>query len=144
MKKWKIALSISAASALILVGCEKFLDVQPRYVQDAENYFNQPSDYEMALTAAYDLLQTSYLTQWIGEIASDNAIAGGESVTDTEGLHQIENMMHNAVNNELRSVFRWNYAGIARVNYLMEFKDKIDFVGKEQIIGQARFLRAYY
>ncbi|HAG48594.1 MAG TPA: RagB/SusD family nutrient uptake outer membrane protein, partial [Cryomorphaceae bacterium] len=35
-------------------------------------------------------------------------------------------------------------AGIARVNYLMEFKDKIDFVGKEQIIGQARFLRAYY
>ncbi|MBT5340519.1 MAG: RagB/SusD family nutrient uptake outer membrane protein, partial [Flavobacteriales bacterium] len=92
--------------------CENFLDVQPRYVQDAENYFNQPSDYEMALTAAYDLLQTSYLTQWIGEIASGNAIAGGESVTDTEGLHQIEGMTHNAVNNELRSIFRWNYAGI--------------------------------
>jgi hypothetical protein len=133
-----------AGVGLAFAACDKFLDVQPRYVQDAENYFNQPEDYEMALTAAYDLLQTSYLTQWIGEIASDNAIAGGESVTDTEGLHQIENMTHNAVNNELRSVFRWNYAGIARVNYLMEFKDKINFEGKDQIIGQARFLRAYY
>ncbi|MDG1758586.1 MAG: RagB/SusD family nutrient uptake outer membrane protein, partial [Schleiferiaceae bacterium] len=109
-----------------------------------ENYFNQPSDYEMALTAAYDLLQTSYLTQWIGEIASGNAIAGGESVTDTEGLHQIEGMTHNAVNNELRSIFRWNYAGIARVNYMMEFQNKIDFQGKNGILGQARFLRAYY
>ena len=137
-------LALAAVLFFGLSGCDKFLDVQPRYVQDAENYFNQPSDYEMALTAAYDLLQTSFLTQWIGEIASDNAIAGGESVTDTEGLHQIEAMTHNAVNNELRSIFRWNYAGIARVNYLMEFKDKIDFPGKEGLIGQARFLRAYY
>ncbi|MDO7652277.1 MAG: RagB/SusD family nutrient uptake outer membrane protein [Schleiferiaceae bacterium] len=130
--------------AITIGSCENFLDVQPRYVQDAENYFNQPSDYEMALTAAYDLLQTSYLTQWIGEIASGNAIAGGESVTDTEGLHQIEGMTHNAVNNELRSIFRWNYAGIARVNYMMEFQNKIDFQGKNGILGQARFLRAYY
>ncbi|MDE0791797.1 MAG: RagB/SusD family nutrient uptake outer membrane protein [Schleiferiaceae bacterium] len=130
--------------AISVGSCENFLDVQPRYVQDAENYFNQPSDYEMALTAAYDLLQTSYLTQWIGEIASGNAIAGGESVTDTEGLHQIEGMTHNAVNNELRSIFRWNYSGIARVNYMMEFQDKIDFPGKNGILGQARFLRAYY
>ena len=130
--------------AMSVGSCENFLDVQPRYVQDAENYFNQPSDYEMALTAAYDLLQTSYLTQWIGEIASGNAIAGGESVTDTEGLHQIEGMTHNAVNNELRSIFRWNYAGIARVNYMMEFQNKIDFQGKNGILGQARFLRAYY
>jgi hypothetical protein len=31
-----------------------------------------------------------------------------------------------------------------RANYILEFKDKIDFEGKNQIIGQARFLRAYY
>ncbi|MGB4560251.1 MAG: RagB/SusD family nutrient uptake outer membrane protein, partial [Schleiferiaceae bacterium] len=67
MKTRFISLSLLALSALAMGSCEKFLDVQPRYVQDAENYFNQPSDYEMALTAAYDLLQTSYLTQWIGE-----------------------------------------------------------------------------
>ena len=53
-------------------------------------------------------------------------------------------MTHNAVNLELRSLFRWNYTGIARVNYLMENRDKIDFDGKEGIVAEARFLRAYY
>ena len=45
MKTRFISLSLLALSALAIGSCEKFLDVQPRYVQDAENYFNQPSDY---------------------------------------------------------------------------------------------------
>ena len=126
------------------LGCRDYLDVEPEFALDAESYFNAPQDYELALIGAYDLLQGSFVSYWIGEIASDNAIAGGESVTDTEGLHQIEAMTHNAVNLELRSLFRWNYTGIARVNYLMENRDKIDFDGKEGIVAEARFLRAYY
>jgi hypothetical protein len=126
------------------VGCEKFLQVDPLFTQDAENYFQSKEDYERALIGAYDLLQGSFASFWIGEIASDNSIAGGESVTDTEGLHQIDNMTHNAVNTELRNVFRWNYAGIARVNYIMEYQNNINFDGKDQILAEARFLRAYY
>ena len=137
-----ILLSILVISGII--GCQKYLDVEPKFQQDAENYFNSRQDYELALIGAYDLLQSSFILNWIGEIASDNSIAGGESVTDTEGLHDIDNMTQNAVNNELRNVWRWNYAGIARVNYIMEYKDNIDFDGKNEIIGQARFLRAYY
>jgi hypothetical protein len=144
MKKYIPIILIAVFTLGFGTACEKFLDVQPKYIQDAENYFNSKSDYELALIGAYDLLQGTFLVNWIGEIASDNSIAGGESVTDTEGLHDIDNMTHNAVNNELRSIFRWNYAGIARVNYIMEYKDKINFDGKEQIIGEARFLRAYY
>ena len=125
-------------------GCKKFLELDPPYTQDAENYFENPKDYEMALIGAYDLLQTSFITIWIGEIASDNSIAGGESVNDTEGLHQIDNMTHGAVNTELRNVFRWNYAGIARTNYILENKDNIDFEGKDKIIAETKFLRAYY
>ncbi|CAE7424122.1 unnamed protein product, partial [Symbiodinium sp. CCMP2456] len=53
-------------------------------------------------------------------------------------------MGHDAVNNELRNVFRWNYAGIARANYIMEYRNKIDFDGKDQIIAQTQFLRAFY
>ena len=131
-------------SLMALLSCEKFLDVEPEFTQDAENYFLSPHDYELALIGAYDLLQTSYLTQWVGEIASDHAIAGGESVTDTQGLHEIENMTHNAVNNELRSLFQYTYTGIARCNYIMENRDNIDFDGKNRVIGETRFLRAYY
>jgi hypothetical protein len=36
------------------------------------------------------------------------------------------------------------FAGVQRTNYFMEFKDKIDFEGKDQMIGEVKFLRAYY
>ena len=101
-------------------GCEKFLNVTPPFTQDAENYFQTSADYEKALTGAYDLLQSTFMNVWISEIASDNTIAGGESVNDTQGLHQIDNMTHGGVNNELRNVMRWMYAGITRTNFIME------------------------
>ena len=127
-----------------LTACEKFLDLEPPFSQDADNYFTEPSHYELALIGAYDLLQGSFMNLWIGEIASDNSIAGGESVTDSQGLHEIEAMTHGSVNRELRSVFQWNYAGIARANFILENKNNIDFDGKSQIIAEATFLRAYY
>ena len=146
MKYFKISFYavLLTAVGFIIPGCEKFLDLDPPYVQDAENYFLTPEDYENALVGAYDLLQGSFLSVWIAEIASDNTIAGGESVNDTEGLHQIDNMTHGGVNLELQNVWRWNYAGVTRANYIMEFKDNIDFAGKDLIIAQTRFLRAFY
>jgi hypothetical protein len=36
------------------------------------------------------------------------------------------------------------YGGVNRAAYIIEFQDKTDFVGKEVIIAEARFLRAYY
>ncbi|WP_224995529.1 RagB/SusD family nutrient uptake outer membrane protein [Cesiribacter sp. SM1] len=144
MNKFYKTLSILFAGMILSVGCEDFTDIDPEFAQDADSYFNAPADYEQALVGAYDLLQTSYLSLWIGEIASDNAIAGGESVTDSEGLHQIDAMTHGGVNNELRSIFRWNYAGVTRANYIFENKDNIDFEGKDEILAQAAFLRAYY
>jgi hypothetical protein len=128
----------------VLPSCEKFLSVDPPYAQDAENFFQTPEDYERALVGAYDLLQSSFLTLWIGEIASDNAIAGGESVNDSKGLHDIDNMTHGGVNVELRNVLRWNYTGITRANYILEHKDNIDFPRKAHILAEAKFLRAYY
>ena len=143
MKTKILSASIIAVMA-ITVGCNEFLDTDPLFTQDAENYFQNESDYEQALIGAYDLLQASFLDVWIGEIASDNSIAGGESVNDTKGLHEIDDMTHGGVNIELRNVFRWYYAGVTRANYIMENKDNIDFDGKDLIIAEARFLRAYY
>jgi hypothetical protein len=139
-----ISTSLFFLLVTLVTSCEKFLNVDPPYTQDAENFFQTKEDYERALVGAYDLLQTSFMGLWIGEIASDNSIAGGESVNDTQGLHQIDNMSHGGVNNELRSIFRWNYTGITRVNYIMENKDNIDFPGKSILLAEAKFLRAYY
>ncbi|MDA1225069.1 MAG: RagB/SusD family nutrient uptake outer membrane protein [Bacteroidetes bacterium] len=144
MKKTILITFVCGLLLLPTYSCKKFLDVDPAYTQDADNFFNTPVDYQRALTGAYDLMQGSFMSVWIGEIASDNTIAGGESVTDTKGLHELDDMSHGAVNQELRNVFRWNYAGITRVNFIMENKNKIDFPGKEGILAQASFLRAFY
>ena len=145
MKKAIKIFSITLSFSVFSFGCSKFLELDPPYTQDAENFFQNESDYLRALTGAYDLLQGIYVSFWIGEIASDNTIAGGESVTDTEGLHQIENMTHGAVNMELRSLMRYNYCGIARCNFLLEPKDnEIDFPSKSVIYAEAKFLRAFY
>ncbi|TAD98757.1 MAG: RagB/SusD family nutrient uptake outer membrane protein [Bacteroidetes bacterium] len=125
-------------------GCSSYLDIEPEATRDADKFFLAPRDYEQGLIASYDLLQTSYLSIWIGEIASDNSEAGGESPTDTEGLHQINTMQHGGQNNELRSLWRWMYAGITRTNYLFENQNNIEFTGKNLILAQNYFLRAYY
>ncbi len=136
---------------LLLVGmlsptaCNSLLDVDPLFTEDAENFFNTPQDYDRALVGAYDLLQTSYLTSWIGEIASDNAIAGGESVNDTRGLHDIQDMIHGGVNNELQLIMRYNYTGIARANFLFEARGNVSNLPQEdRIYAEASFLRAYF
>jgi tetratricopeptide (TPR) repeat protein len=140
----KVVKTSLALLVMFSTGCKNYLDVEPEFSQDAENYFQTEEQFRLGLVGAYDLLQGSYLNVWIGEIASDNSIAGGESVVDTKGLHEIDNMTHGGVNVELRSVFRWNYAGITRANFLLENKNNIDFVGKDEIIAEATFLRAYY
>jgi hypothetical protein len=53
-------------------------------------------------------------------------------------------MIHTKNNAQIKQLWDWMFAGVQRANYILEFKDKIDFEGKNQIIGQARFLRAYY
>ena len=146
MKKYIfITLATIALSSSVLVSCsDEFVDRSPAYSIDSENYFNSKTDYDNALVAAYDLLQSSYLNALMGEIASDNTLAGGESQNDSPGIQQIDNMVHTPVNPNLRDLWNWMFAGVSRANYILEFKDKIDFEGKNQVIAEARFLRAYY
>ncbi|MFD0991863.1 RagB/SusD family nutrient uptake outer membrane protein [Tenacibaculum geojense] len=112
--------------------------------ENSENFFNSEEDYESALLGAYDLLQSTYLNVMMGEIASDNTLAGGESATDVLGIQQVDDMSHTPVNQQLRDIWNWMFAGVNRANYILEFKDKTEFSGKEQVLAQARFLRAYY
>ncbi len=133
-------------SILLLVSScnDDFVIVSPEYSIDSENYFNSEEDYYNALIAAYDMLQSTYLNAILGEIASDNTLCGGENPTDVIGWQQIDDMIHTPVNSNLQDLWNWMFAGVQRTNYFMEFQENIDFEGKEQMIGEIRFLRAYY
>ena len=123
---------------------DKFLDEEENYLIDSESYFNSEDDYYMALIGAYDLLQATYVNNLLGEIASDNTLCGGESATDVLGFQQIDNMTHTPVNDNLRDIWNWMFAGIKRTNYFLEFQNKTDFEGRIRMVAEVRFLRAYF
>jgi len=131
--------------AALFTSCsDDFVEVSPEYSIDSENYFNSETDYYNALVASYDLLQTTYANAIVGEFASDNTLCGGESPNDVIGWQQIDDMIHTPTNSNLHDIWNWMFAGVQRCNYFMEFEDKTDFDGKEQMIAEVRFLRAYY
>ena len=142
----KINIKILSAIVLLTLGfscSDDFVDVKSQ-AENSEDYFNTEEDYQNALIGAYDLLQSSYINVMLGEIASDNTLAGGESATDVIGIQEVDDMTHTPVNAQLRDIWGWMFSGVNRANYILEFKDNIDFEGKEEILAQARFLRAYY
>ena len=144
MKKLYIKISIILISLSTITSCsDDFINVESADV-NSDAFFNSEADYQNALIGAYDILQSTYINVMLGEIASDNTLAGGESATDVVGIQEIDDMIHTPINSNLRDVWSWMYAGVNRTNFILEFQDKIDFNGKEQVIAQARFLRAYY
>ncbi|CAH0335259.1 SusD-like protein P38 [Flavobacterium sp. CECT 9288] len=145
MKKYLFSIVMTAAIAMAIISCnDEFVDRPVEYSIDSENYFNSKEDYDKALIAAYDLLQSSYMNVLVGEIASDNTLAGGENASNEPGIQQIDDMIHTPVNKQLKNLWDWMFAGVQRANYILEFKNKTDFQGKNQIIAETRFLRAYY
>ncbi|MCD2259459.1 RagB/SusD family nutrient uptake outer membrane protein [Psychroserpens luteolus] len=129
---------------LIFTSCsDDFVDVDSQD-QNSEDFFNTEEDYQNALIGAYDLLQSTYLNVMLGEIASDNTLAGGESAIDVPGIQEVDDMIHTPINQQLRDIWGWMYSGVNRANYIMEFQDKTDFEGKAGVLAQTRFLRAYY
>lgn len=140
----KAVLVLVLIASLTVACSDEFVATDPIYSQDSENYFNSESDYNNALIGAYDMLHSTYINVLMGEIASDNTLSGGESATDTPGIQQIDDMTQTPVNANLKNLWDWMFAGVQRCNYILEFKDKIDFPNKNQVIAETRFLRAYY
>ena len=143
MKNLYKILALFIVTMTLNVSCDDYIDVKAE-VENSEDFFNTEDDYQNALIGAYDLLHSTYLNVMLGEIASDNTLAGGESATDVIGIQEVDDMIHTPVNQQLRDIWSWMFAGVNRANYILEFKDKTDFAGKDQVIAQAQFLRAYY
>ncbi|WP_010135134.1 RagB/SusD family nutrient uptake outer membrane protein [Ochrovirga pacifica] len=146
-KKSSLLLFTTAILTLtpILQSCDDYVELDP-VGPTSENYFNSPEEYEAALIGAYDMLQTTHWNVTVAVAASDDIIAGGDAANfDQPTLQRVDKMEHTpADNNQLRDVWKFMYAGMNRANYVLENQNKIDFDGKEEIIAQAYFLRAYY
>lgn len=136
----------------LLASCKKYIAYDPHdsYQVTALDYLQSESDYRTMEISVYTPLQWLNQVVPIGEIASDNAVSGGESASDVLDLQQIDDFSLTPVNGSLANIWQYAYEGINRANYLAEYKDKnpagqaISFAGKDALYGEVYFLRAYY
>jgi len=130
---------------IFTVGCKDFIEVEP-LGPVADTFFSQAEDYDDALIGAYDILQSTFWNVQLATIASPDINAGGDAANyDQPTLQDVDKMIHNqSTDVQIRDVWQNMYAGINRTNFLLESKNKLEFEGKDNILGQAYFLRAYF
>ena len=136
----------------ILSACEKWVDFNPHdeYAITELDYLKSASDYQTMAVSCYTPLQWLNQIMVIGDIASDNSVSGGENASDIIALHQMDDYTISTNNSTLEDLWKSAYEGVNRTNYLLAHKDKnlagetILFNGKDALMGEVQFLRAYY
>jgi len=146
------ALSCSAlvAGFLMLQACsEDFLDRTPESDLTTGNFYTSAEDAVAALTAAYDPLQweLTTLNSWeFGDVVGGDTDKGSTDDQDYGQILQLANFTARGDNSELNFTWDQAYDGIYRSNLVLERVPGIemDETQKNQILGQAKFLRGLY
>ncbi len=136
----------------VLSSCKKWVDYNPHedFAITELDYLRSESDYRTMAVSVYTPLQWLNQAVPVGEIASDNAVSGGENASDVLSLQQIDDFTHTPINATLTEIWQAAYEGINRANYLNQYKianpagTTVVFAGKEALFGEVNFLRAYY
>lgn len=157
--KTKLYLLIASVATVGFSSCNDFLTPIPLTTVKLADFFKNDSAATLAVNAAYVPLQwqfgtngLSYGNEWfIGDVVSDDALKGGGGTvsSDMNTVYLMENFQAGANNNYLLTLYDINYQGIFRTNFAMENINKMDTsllkqATKTRLIGEAKFLRAYY
>lgn len=136
----------------LFTACKKWTDYDPHedFRITELDYLKSENDYRTMAVSVYTPLQWLNQAVPVGDIATDNAVSGGENASDVLSLQQIDDYTHNPVNSTLSELWQAAYEGINRANYLHKYKaanmagTAVEFAGKEALYGEIYFLRAYY
>lgn len=136
-------------SSLILIGCDEdqFLEQVNPNATTADTFWKSEKQFNSALTTVYGALQFQSISG--GETQYDMVLG---DIAGTESWYRpaaFRNLTYN--DGSYFVTDKWNelYVGIFRANQVIQYIEEADatiFTGdsKNEIEGQARFLRAYY
>jgi hypothetical protein len=143
----KIRIYIITILALGLSGCtQSFLNTQDLTQKTNASFYQTPTDAVQALAAIYSILpgwapQSIFITS---EQMSDECFGGGGQNDHAGGVDQFQETSVN----EYEDTWSSYYQGIFRANSLIKNFNQITGWNsdnqKNQMLGEAKFLRAYY
>jgi len=143
-----ISLNLAVFGGLISCG-DEFLEKAPKGELTSENFFKDAAQAEQSVNAIYAHLRNFnvHVFSYIGitDIASDDADKG--SVPGDAGfLQDINDFTFDANNGAVNGIWSGYYQGVFRANQVLANVPKIEMNEelKIRLLGEARFLRAYY
>jgi len=143
-----LASIVLLAGGLVLSGCD-FLEKSPKGELTSENFFETPEHAVQGTNATYNMLREwqVHVFAWLGmtEIASDDATKGSVP-GDASFLLELDEKGFGPSNIAFESTWSGYYTGVYRANVAIQNIPSIDMEAsrKEQLIGENKFLRAYY
>ncbi|QXD15375.1 RagB/SusD family nutrient uptake outer membrane protein [Rhodocaloribacter litoris] len=134
-----------------LTACgDDFTLLAPESQRNAQTYYDQPTDMEVALNGVYDALQlagTYSQSYWIMlEMRSDNTDQGADVTGLARELAVINDFQEIPTSEFVGNAWTDSYKGINRANTLLARLDDVemDAARKERIRGEALFLRSLF
>ncbi|GAA4003873.1 RagB/SusD family nutrient uptake outer membrane protein [Hymenobacter fastidiosus] len=151
MRASSFAVSLLALLAFTTAGCEKFLDQPVLGQYEAGQFFNSDANAILAVNAAYVPLSfrdAATNALWVlGDVASDDAIKGSNP-GDQADFENIDNFNITPINAAVEAQWKRCYDGVLKCNVVIdglpESNANISAEVRKQVVGQAKFLRAYY
>ena len=146
---------IIIAAVIAFAGCNNWLTEDGPMVNRVGDFFTSAETAEQVATGCYTPLmweyQDGYFPEWyFGDIASDDALKGGQNIADGPDLYDIDNFKVVANNGIVLQFYRAQYQGIARKNLAIEHIPEIAVTDnfpqtlRDRLAAEAYFLRAYY
>lgn len=154
MKKY-IKLLLIVPFSLSFFSCEDWLLEPSPGVTKLEDFFTSGATAVQAINGTYAPLMweynTTYYPEWfIGDVMSDDALKGGQNLTDMSVVYDMENFKTMTNNAYLLDFYRAQYQGAGRANLVLQEIPKMDNDSlltenmRNRILGEAHFLRAMY
>lgn len=144
----KKSVSVLLLAGIMLASCDENLDTVPISDGVAQNSYETGDQLEAALAGVYESFQGNDYYVWdhvlFSDVRSDNNYAGG----DNPQIFQLDAINVEPNNDRVYNAWSAIYNAIAKANTVLEYAPKVERLitpeRREQIIGEAYFLRAYH
>lgn len=161
MKKIKYILAVLVLT-LTATSCEKIIDIDPISNIGTDQFYKNYNEVNIALTGCYNGMHGSMYNEWMmTELRSDNAKQGVPSSTNVANTVLNELDMYTLNSSHIKVYDYWiaTYKNIRSINYVLrslgvtyvdgqlvfgESTAKVTLKEKNQLAGEALFLRAYH
>ena len=138
-----------------LVSCNDWLREDGPMTNRVEDFFTSAETAIQVANAAYvplmwEYQHTYYSEFFFGDVLSDDALKGGQNISDMADVYDLENFKAITNNTMVLDFYRAQYQGIARANLALEqipamgLDESLTKELQDRLVGEASFVRAYY